>query len=249
MKQGNIAIETDERSFMKPKIGIVICGFIEQKQFVSNTYIQSIRYSGGIPILLPVVRSDEMLQEYVNLCDGFLFCGGNDITPLLFGQEPKNGNGRTNITLDLFQIRLMRWILKTKKPVLAICRGMQIFNIACNGTIFQDISQYTNSSLNHMQESDSRKDVSHKIKTKPGTQLRKYIGSYLYVNSFHHQAVDKIGQNLIVSATSSDGIVEAIEMDSHPFAVGVQWHPESMFRTSVQMRELFQVFISHTNKK
>lgn len=233
---------------MKPKIGIVICGFIEQKQFVSNAYIQSIRYSGGIPLILPLVRSDHMLQEYINLCDGFLFCGGNDITPLLFGQEPLYGNGKTNITLDLFQIRLMRQILKTKKPVFSICRGMQIFNVACGGSIFQDISMHTSSTLNHMQESDSREDVSHKIKTKPDSMLRKYIGCYLYVNSFHHQAIDKIGENLIVSARASDGIAEAIEMPSHPYAVGVQWHPESMYRASPEMRTLFQNFISSTKK-
>ncbi|MEE1085577.1 MAG: gamma-glutamyl-gamma-aminobutyrate hydrolase family protein [Schaedlerella sp.] len=230
---------------MKPKIGIVICGFIDQKQFVSNAYIQSVRYSGGIPVILPLVRSDELLQEYVNFCDGFLFCGGNDITPLLFGQEPQNGNGKTNITLDLFQIRLMKCILKTQKPVLSVCRGMQVFNVACNGTIFQDISLHTNSKINHMQQSDSREDLCHKIKTKSGSILRKYIGSCLYVNSFHHQAVDKIGQNISVSASSSDGIVEAIEMISHPFAIGVQWHPECMYRTSQEMRDLFTHFISH----
>lgn len=235
-----------ERIFMKPKIGIVICGFIEQKQFVSNSYIQSIRYSGGIPIILPLVRSDQMLQEYINLCDGFLFCGGNDITPLLFGQEPMHGNGKTNITLDLFQIRLMRQILKTKKPVFSICRGMQIFNVACGGTIIQDISMHASSSLNHMQDSDSREDVSHKIKTKSGTKLRKYIGCYLYVNSFHHQAVDKIGEKLIISAASSDGIIEGIELEGHPFAMGVQWHPESMYRTSSEMRHLFLTFIEAT---
>lgn len=231
---------------MKPKIGIVICGFVEQKQFVPNAYIQSIRYSGGLPIILPLVRSDELLNEYVNLCDGFLFCGGNDITPLLFGQEPKEGNGQTNITLDLFQIRLMKRILKTTKPVFSICRGMQVFNIACNGTIYQDISLRPGNHLNHMQHSDSRDDVSHKIKTKQGTMLRKYIGHYLYVNSFHHQAVDKTGEHLIVSAAASDGTIEAIEMPSHPFAMGVQWHPESMYRTSQEMRDLFQVFVSQT---
>lgn len=234
---------------MKPKIGIVICGFINQKQFVSNAYIQSIRYSGGIPIILPLVRSDQMLQDYINLCDGFLFCGGNDITPLLFGQEPMRGNGKTNISLDLFQIRLMRQILKAKKPVFSICRGMQIFNVACGGSIFQDISTHTSSHLNHMQESDSRNDISHKIKTMSDSALRKYIGRYLYVNSFHHQAVDKIGKHLMVCARSSDGIAEAIEMPEHPFAIGVQWHPECMYRTSPEMRVLFHKFITSSIKK
>lgn len=125
---------------MKPKIGIVVCGLMDDRQFVTNTYIQSVRYSGGLPFILPLIRSDHAIQEYIAFCDGFLFCGGNDITPLLFGEEPKNGIGKTDITLDLFQIRLMKAVLTTKKPVFSICRGMQVYNVACGGTIYQDIS-------------------------------------------------------------------------------------------------------------
>lgn len=106
---------------MHPKIGIIICGFNENRQFVPNVYIQSVRYAKGIPLLIPLVRSDRMIDDYVSLCDGFLFCGGEDITPLLFGEEPQNGNGKTDITVDLFQIRLMKRVLASRKPVLAIC--------------------------------------------------------------------------------------------------------------------------------
>lgn len=116
---------------MHPKIGIIICGFNENRQFVPNVYIQSVRYAKGIPLLIPLVRSDRMIDDYVSLCDGFLFCGGEDITPLLFGEEPQNGNGKTDITVDLFQIRLMKRVLASRKPVLAICRGMQILNVSC----------------------------------------------------------------------------------------------------------------------
>ncbi len=228
---------------MKPKIGVIICGFIEDKQFVTNAYIQSIRYSGGIPLILPLIRSDRMLEEYTSLCDGFLFCGGGDITPLLFGQEPKSGNGKNNITLDLFQIRLMKRVLSSRKPVLSICRGMQIFNVACGGTIFQDISLQPGKHLDHMQQSFSRQEVSHKIFVTPDSQLKKYIGSYLFVNSYHHQTLNKLGKSLKVCATASDSTIEAIEMLSHPFAIGVQWHPESMYRSSPEMRELFGNFI------
>ena len=93
---------------MKPSIGIVTCGFMGNRQFVTNPYIQSVRYSGGLPLMLPLVRSDAVLDQYIGLCSGFLFCGGEDITPLLFGQEPQKGNGQTSITVDLFQIRLMK---------------------------------------------------------------------------------------------------------------------------------------------
>ena len=195
---------------MKPKIGVIVCGFIDNKQFVTNAYIQSVRYSGGIPLILPLIRSGPILNEYVSLCDGFLFCGGNDITPLLFGQEPQKGNGQTNISLDLFQIRLMKEVLKTNKPVFSICRGMQVFNVACGGTIFQDISLQPGKHLDHMQQSDTRNEVSHKIHVKQGTQLKKYVGSLLYVNSYHHQTLDRIGKNLAVSATASDQTVKCL---------------------------------------
>lgn len=158
---------------MQPKIGIVICGLEGNHQFVSNPYIQSVRYSHGLPLLLPLVRSEDLLNQYVSLCDGFLFCGGGDITPLLFGESPLPGNGRTSISTDIFQLHLMRQILSSRKPVFAICRGMQLLNVACDETI------------------------------------------------------------------------EAIELKDYPFGVGVQWHPECMFRTSPEMRTLFKNFVEH----
>ena len=231
---------------MEPKIGIVVCGFTGDRQFVTNPYIQSVRYSQGLPIVLPLVRSDRVLAQYVDLCDGFLFCGGGDITPLLFGEEPKNGNGKTCITVDLFQIRLMKKILASRKPVFAICRGMQVLNVACGGTIWQDMSLIPGRVLDHMQQSASRGEVSHRIRTERGTLLREYAGTCLYVNSFHHQAVNAPGKEVAVSARAQDGTIEAIELKGHPFAVGVQWHPECMYRRSPEMRNLFHEFIFHS---
>lgn len=228
---------------VKPLIGIVVCGLSDSRQFVSNPYIQSIRYSGGVPILLPLIRSDSMLKQYLYLCDGFLFCGGNDITPLLFGQEPREGIGNTNITLDLFQIRLMKLILSSTKPVFSICRGMQIFNTACQGTIFQDIRYQPGEHLEHMQRSDLRSDISHLVRIEKSSRLFSYLGRSVYVNSFHHQSIDRLGNTLKISALAPDQTIEAIELPSHPFAVGVQWHPECMFQNSEKMRKLFQGFV------
>ena len=231
---------------MKPLIGIVVCGFMDNRQFVANPYIQSVRYSGGLPLILPLVRSDALLDQYVSLCSGFLFCGGGDITPLLFGQEPQNGNGQTSITVDLFQIRLMKRVLASRKPVLAICRGMQVLSVACGGTIWQDLSLAPGNTINHMQQSPSRSDVSHRIRTERGSLIRHCAGPALLVNSFHHQAVNFPGRGVSVSAHAQDGTIEAIELDSHPFAIGVQWHPECMYRHSPEMRKLFHEFVLHS---
>lgn len=227
---------------MKPKIAILVCGFSENRQFVTNAYIQSVRYSGGLPLIIPLIKSNTAISEYISLCDGFLFCGGGDITPLLFGQEPSDKLGETDITLDIFQLRFMRRALSSGKPILAVCRGMQLLNVACCGTVCQDISLKQSDCINHMQHS-SRKDISHKVIVKSGTLLHRLIGKIVFTNSFHHQSVDRLGNGLIASAHTSDGITEGIELTNHPFAVGVQWHPEAMYRSTPAMRKLFSAFV------
>ncbi len=230
---------------MKVKIGIVVCGLENQKQYVSDAYIQAIKSVGGIPLILPLVKSKSILQEYVNLCDGFLFCGGGDITPLLFGQELVTDIGKTDISIDLFQIRLMKEILEKDKPVLAICRGMQVLNVACGGTIYQDLSLTDFETINHMQQSLTRKDVSHKVIMEPGTRLHRLIGKFSFTNSFHHQSIHHVGKGLIVSGFTGDGIIEGIEMPSRTFVVGVQWHPENMLKSNPSMKQLFFSLVRH----
>lgn len=231
---------------MKPKIAITVCGLTENRQFVTNAYIQSVRYSGGLPLIVPLVKSNTAISEYISLCDGFLFCGGEDITPLLFGQEPLDKLGKTDITLDIFQLRFMRNVLLSGKPILAICRGMQLLNVACGGTICQDISLKQKDCINHMQHS-ARKDISHKVIVKSGSLLHRLVGKIIFTNSFHHQAVDMTGKGLIASAHTSDGIIEGIELTDYSFAVGIQWHPEAMYRSTPAMRKLFSAFI-HTSR-
>ena len=227
---------------MKSKIGIVICGMENNRQFVTNPYIHAIQKAGGLPILLPMVRSNTVISDYTTLCDGFLFCGGGDVTPLLFGEEPRKGIGETDITLDIFQIRLMRNILKTGKPILAICRGLQILNIACGGTIFHDLREVPDC-INHMQNSASRKDVSHKVSFEPGSRLHRLFGDFAYTNSFHHQAINLPGEGIAIAGKTGDGIIEAIEIPTLPFVIGVQWHPENMLQKNGNMWQLFHAFL------
>ena len=202
---------------MEPKIGIIVCGFDGDRQFIPNPYIQSVRYSKGLPLIIPVVRSDRLLSEYIQLCDGFLFCGGEDITPLLSGEDPCPWYGGTDVTVDLFHIRLMRQILRTRKPVLAISH--------------------------HMQETSSRSKAGHRVRTERGSLIRQCFGPLFEVNSFHHQAINTPGTGVHVSARAQDGTVEAVELEGYPFAVGVQWHPECMYRTSPETRLLFREFV------
>ena len=178
---------------MKPSIGIVTCGFMGNRQFVTNPYIQSVRYSGGLPLILPLVRSDAVLDQYIGLCSGFLFCGGEDITPLLFGQEPQKGNGQTSITVDLFQIRLMKKVLASRKPVLAICRGMQVINVLYGGNMIQDIHGQTQTTQAHRGSMEARDEPFHRVYFTPGSRLYDMAGQdSLLTNSYHHQAIDRL---------------------------------------------------------
>lgn len=233
---------------MRPVIGILTCGYMEKRQFVTDAYVRSIRISGGLPLLIPAQPPETDVAPYLFLCDGFLLPGGGDITPLLQDEDPVNGIGVTNLMLDVYQIRFAEEALATGKPVLGICRGMQVMNAACGGTLFQDISLQPGSPLLHMQTSESRSDASHKVIVDEGSLLYSVTGSSLYTNSFHHQTIRQPGKRMIPTAHALDDTIEAIEMEGHPFAVGVQWHPEAMFFSSLRMRNLFSFFIKTCEK-
>lgn len=229
---------------MKPVIGIIICKSENGRQFVTQPYITAVERSGGIPVLIPCTSEFRSYNTYLTLCKGFLFCGGDDITPMLYGEDPLPGIGDTDMETDIFQLSFMEYVLLTGSPILGICRGMQILNTALGGSIYQDLSLRNLPSLQHIQHTTGRSDISHRVSFTPGSRLFQLCGASCYTNTYHHQCVHDIGSSLSVTGSSSDGIAEAIESSDHPFAVGVQWHPECMYDTSEEMRQLFCTFIS-----
>ena len=236
---------------MKPVIGIAVCGFSgtpgQKHQFVSSSYIHAIEASGGIPVLLPITDICPSMDE-LSFCDGFLFCGGDDITPALLGENPLPGIGTTDLTTDMFHLTLICSVLSYNKPLLAICRGMQVLNAACGGSIYQDISLASDPCISHFQQTLSRSDPSHKVILTEDSILHSLFGSYTFTNSWHHQIIRTPALHLIPSAFADDGVIEALESDAHTFALGVQWHPECMYDTNPDMRALFDLFIEKACK-
>ncbi len=234
---------------MSPVIGILFCGFDKNRQFVTSPYIDAISDAGGIPVIIPYPGKDAYFSKYFQICDGFLFCGGGAITPLPFGENLIARKGATDWKTDSFHLRFMQHVLSFKLPVLGICRGMQVLNLALGGTIYQDISLRPEKSLNHMQLSSDRSDACHRISVSKGSLLYNICGDFTDVNSFHHQCIRSPGDTLKTSAIAPDGVIEAIESSVFPFAVGLQWHPECMYRRHAPMKNIFLHFIKVSKKE
>lgn len=221
---------------MQPVIGITPdYDPTAQRYKIHQDYVSAILSGGGCPILL------FPHSEIPSFLDGILLSGGGDIDPLFFGEEPLFQSGEISPLRDDFELSLCQKALAQQLPLLGICRGMQIINIALGGTIFQDISVQTNSNLKHSQQAP-REYATHSIFIEKNSLLSSLFGKEkTTINSFHHQAVDRLGEGLIPTAKSQDGLTEAIEHTNRPFVLGVQWHPEAM-RTEEQ-KKLFTAFL------
>lgn len=196
-------------------------------------YIKSIENAGGIPV--PVaVTAKKNLPALIKIIRGLLLSGGDDVDPSYFGEEPLPWQGEITPLRDRVEIALAKIALAQKIPVLGICRGAQVLNIAAGGSIYQDLRYKKGKFLEHMQKAP-RDHPFHNISVIEETTLYKVLGGrkIIRVNSFHHQAIKKLGTGFRVSALSLDGVIEGIESTEHPFAVGVQWHPEALARKKI----------------
>ena len=213
-----------------------------ERIYVNKDYVEAVAQAGGIPLLLPSVTDADIIGRYAGICHGFILSGGGDINPLLYGQNPRPGLEEFHTQLDRSQWLLTEEILKTGKPLLAICRGLQLLNVVLGGTLWQDMNDVDHPVMLHSQNSP-RGDAFHSVSIARDSLLYRLFGEKLEVNSFHHQCLRQIGKGLQITATAADGIVEAVELPSHRFGVGIQWHPEMMMNASSRMLALFQELI------
>lgn len=234
----------------KAKIGVVSTLLLDSKinrVGVSSNYINALEKVSGIPIMIPVISNLDLIEEYINICDGFLFTGGMDINPFYYNMPPSVNLAEFNNSLDWFQLTLMKKVIESKKPFLAICRGIQILNIACGGTLYQDISEIPHETCQHVQKSEGYNFL-HTIKISTDSTLYSLFGSKIKVNSFHHQCINKLGDNLKITAIAPDNIIEGIELINYQFGIGVQWHPEMMLTHSDFMKPIFEKLIEISKK-
>ncbi len=212
---------------------------------MNRSYPAAIAQAGGLPVLLPLTGSGAAIGYYAAMCDGLLLSGGDDIDPSAYGEAQSWRCGTVNPPRDAFELALCREFLRLRKPILAICRGIQLLNVALGGTLYQDLQSELPDSLAHQQKQLPRY-TSHPATIAEGSLLSGICGTEaIAVNSHHHQAVAIPGHGLTITATAPDGVIEAIELPGHPFCLGVQWHPERLWDqpdTKIHAR-LFTAFV------
>lgn len=234
-----------EVGMMTPVIGIPQMGWGLFRGYMKSKYVQSLHDAGAQVRWISLKDTEKAISELME-CDGLLLPGGPDVDPRLYGQEPTEKCGKPNPLRDTVEMKMLDAFLPTNKPILCICRGVQLLNVYFGGTLYQDISKNQACKHSHFR---SRSKGCHRVHLQSRTNLRKMLGEeWIKVNSMHHQAVERVGPGLTVNAVSQDGHIEGLEVFLHPFCIGVQWHPEHMSRGDSYQQKLFQEFVSACQK-
>jgi putative glutamine amidotransferase len=216
------------------------------KYDLKAAYADAVIRAGGLPFVLPYTDDRALIDQYLDRVSGLLVTGGAfDIPPEAYGEAPKEGLGDLKPTRTNFELAILKIALQRKLPVLGVCGGMQLLNVAYGGTLVQDIVTEVAGAKSHEQKHD-RAQPQHPIEVKDQSVLAECVGGkgQLMVNSTHHQAVKAVGAGLIVSASAADGVVEAIELQGKDqFVLGVQWHPELMVDTVPPNLGIYRTFV------
>ncbi len=238
---------------MKPIIGITPdfnpgdredMGGKEPTYFLRARYTKAIEDAGGIPFILPLMPDRQAWKRIVSHVDGLLITGsGSDLAPETYGETQRYKFKRMSAQRATLELGVSNIAYKNDVPMLGICGGMQSINVALGGTLFQDIDSQLNTSIPH-QPTYSATKTAHSIRIAPRSLLRRIAGkATIQVNSSHHQSIKEVPPSLITTAISPDGVIEAIEAPNKQFLLGVQWHPEFLYRRHPIQKKLFQALV------
>lgn len=236
---------------MKPIIGVTPL-YDEKKSSVWMIpgYLNGIIQAGGIPMIIPYSTNTDILEEVCNYIDGVILTGGGDIDPLIYSNYINNKCGGINKFRDKEEIYIIKKMIEMDKPLLGICRGMQLLNIVGGGELYQDLDEEFGSKINHNHKEDADKKGSHFVNIVENSKLYNAIkNEQLCVNSIHHQGIKKIAKGAIANAISEDGLVEGIEFPKLKFALGIQWHPELMYNFNNISLNIFRLLTKYSARE
>ncbi len=213
---------------------------------VNAPYTQAIIAAGGIPVLVPLCLDEAAWRQVFDRVDGLLLPGGGDIDYWRYSKELQAELRGIDQERDELELALTQTAVTEQKPFLAICRGHQVFNVAMGGTLWQDVqSQMPGADKHDFRTPYPRNHIAHQVEIEPDSKIAHYWpGRSAAVNSIHHQGVRDLAPGLVVTARSEDGLIEGIEAPDHPFAIGVQWHPEAMYQDDRAMLALFEGLVN-----
>jgi putative glutamine amidotransferase len=215
---------------------------------LQHSYLNAVIQAGGLPVMIPNILSEEDFLDLYSHLNGILFSGGGDVSLKYFNGSNHPRIGEVDESRDTTEITLMRTAVNDGKPVLGICRGAQVMNIALGGTLYTHIYDQLKGALDHAYPGDLRKAIVHPVNVDETTRSAEIFGeTLLNVNSLHHQGLKDIAPGLRVAGHAPDGLVEVIEIPDHPYAVAVQWHPEWL-TDQPAMQRLFKSFVDASGK-
>ena len=206
-------------------------------------YFEGISQAGGVPIMLPLSVDKDGLDQLIEMCDGFLFSGGHDVSPEIYNEKPLDNLVSSCIRRDEMEAYILKKAIEIDKPIFGICRGIQFINAALGGSLYQDLPTQHKSEVEHHQTPPYDIPV-HKVKIVKDSPLYNCLNTELLeVNSYHHQAVREVAPVLKTMALSEDGLVEALYKPDNKFLWAVQWHPEFSYKTDEKSRMIFKKFV------
>jgi putative glutamine amidotransferase len=239
---------------MKPLIGIIAGEIINLDipwypvaYGQPHTYTDAIIRAGGLPVIVPLTDDTKVIKALYDRLNGLMFAGGTDINPMRYGEKSRRGNMKISDKRDEVEWQLMKLAIKDNKPVLGICRGMQVINVVLSGSLYQDIARDAPHGQGHRGADEVRSlgHVAHVLKIAPSTGLGKILHTRaIKANANHHQAVKTLGNGLVATAWSEDGMIEGLELPEKAFVCGVQCHPEAL-EADIEpgWRKLFEAFV------